>query len=170
MSIDFVLCFGMSFNYKWYFLSQDNTFFTSSLQLIVLATKICPQGEKVLVHLETKVFYLWYLLQHRHINHAIVTQLHLHKTEIFWQNWVYQPWQFCVSNMLYYLRYMKIRMIESHYNSNTEIINIVLSIVMLKRVKCMRITRKCQIIYVSLDVACLYQLYFPSQIFFATFI
>ena len=144
--IDFVLFYGMSFNNKWYFLSQDNIFFTSSLQLIVLATKICPQGKKVLVHLETKVFYLWYLLQHRHINHAIVTQLYLQKIEIFWQNWVYQPWQFCVSNMLYDLRYMKIRMIGSHYNSNG--INIVLSVVVLKRVKCMRITRKCQTIHI----------------------
>ena len=79
LSMDFVLFYGMSFNNKWYFLSQDNIFFTSSLQLIVLATKICPQGKKVLVHLETKVFYLWYLLQHRHINHAIVTQLYIQK-------------------------------------------------------------------------------------------
>ena len=159
MSIDFVLFFGITFNYKWYFLPQDNTFFTSSLQLIVLVTKICPQGEKVLVHLETKVFYyLWYLLQHRHINHPIVTQVYLQKMEIFWRNWFYQPWQFCVSNMLYDLRYMKIRMIGSHYNSN--VINIVLSVVVLKRVKCMRVTRKCEIIYISLDVACLYQLYF----------
>ena len=78
--MDFVLFFGMSFNNKWYFLSQDNIFSTSFLQLIVLATKICPQGKKVLVHLETKVFYLWYLLQHRHINHAIVIQLYLQKS------------------------------------------------------------------------------------------
>ena len=80
LSMDLVLFYGMSFNNKWYFLSQDNIFFTSSLRLIVLVTKICPKGEKVLVHLETKVFYyLWYSLQHRHINHAIVTQLYLPK-------------------------------------------------------------------------------------------
>ena len=93
-SMDFLLFFCMSFNNKLYFLSQDNIFLTSSLQLIVLATKICPQGEKVLVHLETKVFYLWYLLQHRHINHPIVTQVYLQKMEVFWQNWFHQPWQF----------------------------------------------------------------------------
>ena len=55
-SMDFVIFFGMSFNNKWYFLSQDNIFFTSSLQLIVLATKICPQGKKYWYTLRQKFF------------------------------------------------------------------------------------------------------------------